>query len=61
VELEERTVEELETIEEGRGSASLYAKRSIILNNLYGVDIDDGAVEICKITVVALNGCRYRR
>jgi len=48
-ELEERTVEELETIEEGRGSASLYAKRSIILNNLYGVDIDDGAVEICKL------------
>ncbi|WP_439028097.1 Eco57I restriction-modification methylase domain-containing protein [Haloarchaeobius sp. DT45] len=48
-ELEERTVEELETIEGGRGSASLYAKRSIILNNLYGVDIDDGAVEICKL------------
>jgi len=48
-ELEERTVEELETIEEGRGSASLYAKRSIVLNNLYGVDIDDGAVEICKL------------
>ncbi|WP_312908199.1 Eco57I restriction-modification methylase domain-containing protein [Natronosalvus caseinilyticus] len=48
-ELEERTVEELETIKEGRGSASLYAKRSIILNNLYGVDIDDGAVEICKL------------
>jgi len=48
-ELEERTVEELETIEKGRGSASLYAKRSIILNNLYGVDIDDGAVEICKL------------
>ncbi len=48
-ELEERTVEELETIENGRGSASLYAKRSVILNNLYGVDIDDGAVEICKL------------
>ena len=48
-ELEERTVEELETIEAGRGSASLFAKRSIILNNLYGVDIDDGAVEICKL------------
>jgi len=48
-ELEERTVEELETIEDGRGSASLYAKRSVILNNLYGVDIDDGAVEICKL------------
>jgi hypothetical protein len=48
-ELEERTIEELEQIEDGRGSASLYAKRSIILNNLYGVDIDDGAVEICKL------------
>ncbi|WP_135851111.1 Eco57I restriction-modification methylase domain-containing protein [Halorussus salinus] len=48
-ELEERTVEELERINEGRGSASLYAKRTIILNNLYGVDIDDGAVEICKL------------
>ncbi|MUV49726.1 Eco57I restriction-modification methylase domain-containing protein [Haloarcula sp. CBA1122] len=48
-ELEERTVEELETIGEGHGGASLYAKRSIILNNLYGVDIDDGAVEICKL------------
>jgi len=48
-ELEERTVEELETIEARRGSASLYAKRLIILHNLYGVDIDDGAVEICKL------------
>jgi hypothetical protein len=48
-ELEERTVEDLERIRGGRGSASLYAKRSIILNNLYGVDIDDGAVEICKL------------
>ncbi|MWG34028.1 type II restriction endonuclease subunit M [Halomarina oriensis] len=28
---------------------SLYSKRSIILNNLYGVDIEDGAVEICKL------------
>ncbi|WP_262174608.1 BREX-1 system adenine-specific DNA-methyltransferase PglX [Haloarcula laminariae] len=48
-ELENRTREELEHIEGGRGNASLYAKRSIILNNLYGVDIDDGAVEICKL------------
>ncbi len=47
--LEERTVDELETIQQGRGSASLYAKRAVILNNLYGVDIDDGAVEICKL------------
>ncbi|WP_240938419.1 BREX-1 system adenine-specific DNA-methyltransferase PglX, partial [Haloarcula rubripromontorii] len=30
-------------------SSSLYAKRKIILNNLYGVDIDEGAVEICKL------------
>jgi hypothetical protein len=48
-ELENRTRSELETIEGGRGNPSLYAKRSIILNNLYGVDIDDGAVEICKL------------
>ncbi|MUV85521.1 type II restriction endonuclease subunit M [Natronomonas sp. CBA1123] len=48
-ELENRTRDELETIEAGRGNPSLYAKRSIILNNLYGVDIDDGAVEICKL------------
>ncbi|SEP11394.1 hypothetical protein SAMN05216388_103416 [Halorientalis persicus] len=27
----------------------LFAKRTIIQNNLYGVDIDDGAVEICKL------------
>jgi len=31
------------------GSPALYAKREAILNNLYGVDIDDGAVEICKL------------
>ncbi|MYL68627.1 Eco57I restriction-modification methylase domain-containing protein [Halorubrum distributum] len=48
-ELENRTREELDTIEDGRGNPSLYAKRAIILNNLYGVDIDDGAVEICKL------------
>jgi hypothetical protein len=48
-ELENRTREELEYIDESRGGASLYAKRQIILNNLYGVDIDDGAVEICKL------------
>ncbi|WP_233274839.1 Eco57I restriction-modification methylase domain-containing protein [Haladaptatus cibarius] len=39
----------METIEGGNGNESLYAKREIILNNLYGVDIDDGAVEICKL------------
>ncbi len=48
-ELENRTREELEQIESRQGSAELYAKRRIILNNLYGVDIDDGAVEICKL------------
>jgi hypothetical protein len=48
-ELSSRTREELETIASGNSNASLYAKRTIILNNLYGVDIDDGAVEICKL------------
>jgi len=40
--------EALEEVEHS-GSKTLYAKREIILNNLYGVDIDDGAVEICKL------------
>ncbi|MCL9814404.1 Eco57I restriction-modification methylase domain-containing protein [Natranaeroarchaeum aerophilus] len=48
-ELESRTRDELETIASGGGNASLFAKRTIILNNLYGVDIDEGAVEICKL------------
>ncbi len=48
-ELESRTRDELEEINGGQGGASLYAKRTVILNNLYGVDIDDGAVEICKL------------
>ena len=48
-EMESRTRDELEEIEAGNGSESLHAKRTIILNNLYGVDIDDGAVEICKL------------
>ncbi len=48
-EMESRTRDELEEINEGQGGASLYAKRTIILNNLYGVDIDEGAVEICKL------------
>jgi len=47
--LENRTRDELEKIEQSQGEAPLYAKRSIILNNLYGVDIDQGAVEICKL------------
>jgi len=48
-ELESRTRAELEEIDEGSNSTSLYAKRTVILNNLYGVDIDEGAVEICKL------------
>lgn len=48
-ELNSRTRDELENIGEGPGGASLYAKRTVILNNLYGVDIDEGAVEICKL------------
>jgi hypothetical protein len=44
-----RTREELEQIQERKGSKRLCAKREIILHNLYGVDIDDGAVEICKL------------
>lgn len=48
-ELESQTRDELDTIASGKGNASLYAKRTIILNNLYGVDIDEGAVEICKL------------
>jgi len=48
-ELKSRTRDELGEINEGQGGASLYTKRSVILNNLYGVDIDEGAVEICKL------------
>lgn len=48
-ELSNRTREELESVQRRKGSKSLYSKRQIILNNLYGVDIDDGAVEICKL------------
>ncbi len=48
-ELDSRTRDELDTIASGKGNASLYAKRTIILRNLYGVDIDEGAVEICKL------------
>ena len=48
-ELTSRIKNELDVIGESKGSEMLYAKREIILNNLYGVDIDDGAVEICKL------------
>jgi hypothetical protein len=44
-----RIQDELEEIEESGSSPTLHAKYEIILNNLYGVDIDDGAVEICKL------------
>ncbi len=47
-ELESRTRDELEAID-AVGNASLFSKRTVILNNLYGVDIDEGAVEICKL------------
>ncbi|WP_265109773.1 Eco57I restriction-modification methylase domain-containing protein [Halosolutus halophilus] len=46
--LDARTRDELAAIESGAGSVSLYAKRAIVRNALYGVDVDDGAVEICK-------------
>jgi len=48
-ELESRTQDELDDVADRKGNSSLYAKRTIILNNLYGVDIDEGAVEICKL------------
>jgi hypothetical protein len=48
-ELTSRIKNELDVIGESKSSETLYAKREIILNNLYGVDIDDGAVEICKL------------
>jgi hypothetical protein len=47
--LANRTREELEHIENRKSNTRLYAKREIILNNLYGVDIEDGAIEICKL------------
>ncbi|WP_241768216.1 Eco57I restriction-modification methylase domain-containing protein [Haloferax sp. ATB1] len=48
-ELDSRTRDEIEEVNKGQGGPSLYAKRTVILNNLYGVDIDEGAVEICKL------------
>ncbi|WP_411967893.1 Eco57I restriction-modification methylase domain-containing protein [Haloferax sp. YSSS75] len=41
--------EELDAIDSSKGTPTLYAKNQIILNNLYGVDIDEGGVEICKL------------
>ncbi len=48
-ELPGRIENELDTIDATDGTVTLYAKKQIILHNLYGVDIDDGAVEICKL------------
>ncbi len=44
-----RVDDELDKISGTDGTTTLYAKKQIILHNLYGVDIDDGAVEICKL------------
>ena len=48
-ELTSQIKSELDKIRNKEGNETLYAKREIILNNLYGVDIDRGAVEICKL------------
>jgi len=48
-ELTSRIKDEIDTIRDANGTVTLYAKREVILNNLYGVDIDEGAVEICKL------------
>ena len=48
-ELSDRIKDELDEIRSTNGNETLYAKRTIILNNLYGVDIDEGATEICKL------------
>ncbi|KAB1198410.1 MULTISPECIES: Eco57I restriction-modification methylase domain-containing protein [Haloferax] len=48
-ELGPRTRDELAELTGDGGGVSLYAKRSAVLNNLYGVDVDEGAVEVCKL------------
>jgi len=48
-ELSDTTRDELDEIAESKGNETLYAKREIILQNLYGVDIEPGAIEICKL------------
>ncbi|WP_436932458.1 Eco57I restriction-modification methylase domain-containing protein [Halosimplex halobium] len=48
-ELSGETRDEIEAIRDSEGNETLYIKREIVLNNLYGVDIDEGAVEICKL------------
>ncbi|MFC7079483.1 Eco57I restriction-modification methylase domain-containing protein [Halorussus caseinilyticus] len=46
-ELSSRNRDEIQT--SSGTSTRLRLKRSIIINNLYGVDIDPGAVEVCKL------------
>ncbi|MFC4541224.1 Eco57I restriction-modification methylase domain-containing protein [Halosolutus amylolyticus] len=46
--LEPRTRDELATIDADGGTPSLHAKRAIVRHCLHGVDVDDGAVEVCK-------------
>ncbi|WP_276282942.1 Eco57I restriction-modification methylase domain-containing protein [Halorussus caseinilyticus] len=46
-ELSSRARDEIQT--SSGTSTRLRLKRSIIINNLYGVDIDPGAVEVCKL------------
>jgi hypothetical protein len=47
--LSDRTRAELDRIARSPGGPALYAKRRIVRENLYGVDIDDGAVAVCKL------------
>lgn len=44
-----RVQNELEEINNSQASEILFSKHQIILDNLYGVDIDEGGVEICKL------------
>ncbi len=48
-EMTPQITEFVQELEEGTQSESMHAKREIILQNLYGVDIDRGATEICKL------------
>jgi hypothetical protein len=44
-----RIADLVETLQDEPMKPVMHAKRQIILNNLYGVDIDKGATEICKL------------
>ena len=48
-EITERIENMVKELEESSVKKSMHAKRRIILNNLYGVDLDKGATEICKL------------